>query len=162
MSIGDRLKGLRTAQGLTLEQAGAIGGTTKQSMSQIEKGLTKEPGGVALFKWARHYGVSLEWLITGKGADQRPPSQVSRPDFEMMASAVNVLSHYLELVGDPAEWIHDPVLLEIAYMVAEEFGRPVAPENVLDLTKVLSKRIRGVDNEQQQESIRGARTAAGG
>lgn len=162
MSIGERLRDLRTARGLTLEQAGAIGGTTKQSMSQIEKGLTKEPGGLALFKWARHYGVSLEWLITGRGAEQGGPSQPARPDFEMMGSAVNVLAHYLELVGDPAEWIHDPELLEIAYMVAEEFGKPVAPENVLDLTKVLSKRIRGLGDEQQQESVRGARAAVGG
>src|SRR5690606_37559939 len=37
-TVGDRLKDLRTAAGLTLEQAGEIAGTTKQSASQIEKG----------------------------------------------------------------------------------------------------------------------------
>lgn len=159
MSIGERLKDLRTARGLTLEQAGAIGGTTKQSMSQIEKGLTKEPGGLTLFRWAKHYGVSLEWLITGKGPEQQGASQVSRPDFEMMGSAVNVLSHYLELVGDPPEWISDPALLETAYMVADEFGKPVEPGNVLDLTKVLARRVRG---EKDEQSIRGVSAAPGG
>lgn len=69
MSIGDRLRELRMGRGLTLEQAGAIGSTSKQSMSQIEKGVTKEPGGSSLLKWAKYYGVSLEWLITGKGGD---------------------------------------------------------------------------------------------
>lgn len=66
-TLGDRLRELREAEGLTLEQAGAIAGTTKQSMSQIEKGQTKMPNGVALEAWSRRYGVSLHWLATGKG-----------------------------------------------------------------------------------------------
>ncbi|WP_170292298.1 helix-turn-helix domain-containing protein [Xanthomonas maliensis] len=160
MHIGDRLRELRLAEGLTLEQAGTIGGTTKQSMSQIEKGVTKEPGGIALFNWARHYGVSLEWLITGKGSRKASSSQVARPDFDKIAAAVSVLLNYLELVGDPPEWIHDPVLLETAYMVADEFGQPVLADNVLDLTKILAKRIRGSKDEQQQ-SVGGARSAVG-
>ncbi|WP_161556433.1 helix-turn-helix domain-containing protein [Xanthomonas arboricola] len=160
MHIGDRLRELRTDAGLTLEQAGAIASTSKQSMSQIEKGVTKEPGGIAIVTWAKHYGVSVEWLITGKGARQAGSSHSARPDFDKIAAAVNLLSHYLELVGDPPEWIHDSVLLETAYMVADEFGQPVRAENVLDLTKILAKRIRGSKNEQQQ-SVGGTRSAVG-
>ena len=160
MNIGARLRELRTAYGLTLEQAGAIGGTTKQSMSQIEKGQTKEPGGIALYQWAKHYGVSMEWLVTGKG-ERTATSQPSRPDFVMMAAAVNVLAHYLEVVGDPAEWVHDAVLLETAYLVAEEFGEPIRPDNVLDLTKILAKRIRGNTDDQQQHPVRRTRAATG-
>ncbi len=158
MSIGERLRELRLAKGLTLEQAGAVAETTKQSMSQIEKGVTKEPGALPLLRWARHYGVSAEWLITGKGNRFDAPSQDSRPDFDKIASAVNVLTHYLELVNDPPEWVHDPILLETAYMVVEEFGEPSAPNNVLDLTKLLSKRLRGSKDEQQE--VRGTGTAA--
>lgn len=160
MHIGDRLRELRTAAGLTLEQAGAIAGTTKQSMSQIEKGVTKEPGGMAIVTWAKHFGVSVEWLITGKGSRQPGSSQVARPDFDKIADAVTVLMHYLEVVGDPPDWVHDPVMLETAYLVADEFGKPVQPDNVLDLTKVLAKRIRGSKDEQQQ-SVRGASSAVG-
>lgn len=158
MSIGERLRELRLAKGLTLEQAGAVAETTKQSMSQIEKGVTKEPGALPLLRWARHYGVSAEWLITGKGNRFDVPSQDARPDFDKIASAVNVLTHYLELVNDPPEWVHDPILLETAYMVVEEFGEPSAPNNVLDLTKLLSKRLRGSKDEQQE--VRGTGTAA--
>ncbi|MCD0280498.1 helix-turn-helix transcriptional regulator [Xanthomonas melonis] len=161
MSIGERLRDLRNERNLTLEQAGAIGGTTKQSMSQIEKGLTREPGGLALFSWARYYGVNLEWLITGKGKPDATASQDARPEFDKIAAAVNLLLHYLELVGDPLEWIHDPVLLETAYLVAEEFGHEVRPDNVLDLTKILARRIRG-DVDEQQRSVGRARAASGG
>lgn len=66
-TIGERLKALRLENDLTLEAAGAIAGTTKQSMSQIEKGRTQVPGGMALEAWARHYGVNLRWLTTGAG-----------------------------------------------------------------------------------------------
>ncbi|NYH49409.1 helix-turn-helix domain-containing protein [Xanthomonas arboricola] len=159
MHIGDRLRDLRISEGLTLEQAGAIAGTSKQSMFQIEKGVTREPGGLALFEWARHYGVSLEWLITGRGSRSATSSQPTRPDFDKIAAAVNVLSHYLELVGDPPEWIHDAVLLETAYLVADEFGQPVLPGNLLDLTKVLAKRIRG-SKDDQQKSVGGTRSAS--
>lgn len=159
MSIGERLRELRLNKGLTLEQAGAIAETTKQSMSQIEKGVTKEPGALPVFRWARHYGVSAEWLITGKGS-RDDSSQPARPDFDKIAAAVNVLTHYLELVNDPPEWVHDPILLETAYMVVEEFGGSAEPDNVLDLTKLLSKRIRGAKGEQQE--VRRVGKAAGG
>lgn len=66
-TLGDRLRELREAEGLTLEQGGKIAGTTKQSMSQIEKGATQQPGGLALEAWSQHYGVTLHWLTTGHG-----------------------------------------------------------------------------------------------
>lgn len=87
-----------------------------------------------------------------------PPSQLVGLDFEKIAAAVNVLTHYLELVNDPPEWVHDPILLETAYMVVEEFGQPTAPSNVLDLTKLLSKRLRGAKDEQHE--VRGTGSAA--
>lgn len=159
-TIGSRARAEREKQGITRAEMAKSAGIAMSTLSDLELGRSKST--TALHKIAKRLGVRVEWLETGKGSDHPPPSQVSRPDFEMMAAAVSVLSHYLELVGDPPEWVHDPVLLEIAYMVAEEFGRPVAPENVLDLTKVLSKRIRGVNDERQQGSVRGTRAASGG
>lgn len=76
-----------------------------------------------------------------------------------MSAAVKVLSHYLELVGDPPEWIYDPVLLETAFTVVDEFGQPSAPDNVLDLTKLLARRIR--EAKDDSHATRGARTAVG-
>ncbi|PTT36784.1 hypothetical protein DBR33_19020, partial [Stenotrophomonas sp. HMWF022] len=86
-------------------------------------------------------------------------SQSTGLDFEKMSAAVKVLSHYLELVGDPPEWIYDPVLLETAFMVVDAFGQPSAPDNVLDLTKLLAKRIR--EAKDDSHATRGARTAVG-
>lgn len=80
MTIGDRLRDLREGAGLTLEQAGAIAGTSKQSMSQIEKGVTAKPNGVALEAWSRYYGVTLHWLTTGKGA-KRQSDTVAETDW---------------------------------------------------------------------------------
>lgn len=85
-TVGDRLRRLREAEGLSLEQAGAIGNTTKQSMSQIEKGITKMPGGLPLYLWAKHYRVGLEWLITGKET-KLAASQSGRPTGRMIVSA---------------------------------------------------------------------------
>lgn len=67
MSIGARLQELREQRGLTLKQAAAVADTTRQSLSQIEKGQTQVPSGSKLEAWARFYGVTLSWLTTGKG-----------------------------------------------------------------------------------------------
>lgn len=105
-------------------------------------------------------GLAHGELDRAVGDDAPIASQPAGLDFEKIAAAVNVLSHYLDLVGDPPEWIHDPVLLETAYMVVDQFGKPAAPDNVLDLTKLLAKRMRGSTDEQQQP-VRGARAAPG-
>lgn len=101
-SIGDRLRELRLAKGLSLEAAGAAAGTTKQSMSQIEKGQTKEPNGVALEAWSRLYGVNLRWLATGKGPKQstNSESQSVRPSDEIMSQALDLLYLLADLRPD--------------------------------------------------------------
>jgi len=160
--IGDRLRELRLSAGLNQPEFAAIAGTTKQYVGRLENGSNKTPNPKFIEAWAKHCNVRMEWITSGalpKEAGSRV-SQAARPDFEMIASAVNVLRHYLELVGDPPEWIHDPVLLETAYMVAEEFGKPIAPDNVLDLTKILAKRMR-VIKDVEEHQVRGTRTAVG-
>lgn len=91
-TVGERLKALRESRGLTLEAAGKIADTTKQSTSQIEKGITKLPGGLPLYLWAKHYGVSLEWLITGRGAKVQAASQPQR------LTGATILAAYREAV----------------------------------------------------------------
>lgn len=93
-------------------------------------------------------GISATWLLSGSGpkfvgAQASAPSQSAQPDFEKMASAVYLLREYLEIVGDPPEWVADSVMLEIAWWVVEGFGEQVTPNNVIDLTKRLGSKIRG-------------------
>ena len=115
MTTGDRLRELREAAGLTLEQAGKIAGTSKQSTSQIEKGVTKVPGGLFLYRWSKHYNVNLEWLITGKG-DRRPaPSQAQRPDLLILANAMSVLQNLARIKPERAVLLTDPAAILAAY-----------------------------------------------
>ncbi|WP_202844748.1 XRE family transcriptional regulator [Luteimonas saliphila] len=65
--IGTRLKELRKGAGLNQEAFGAIAGTTKQYVSQLESGVNKTPNGDFLESWARHFGVRMQWLTKGKG-----------------------------------------------------------------------------------------------
>lgn len=90
-TLGERLKSERVAHGLTLEQAGAIGGTSKQSTSQIEKGVTQVPGALALEAWSRYYGINLRWLTTGKGP--------KHPDEATVDSDWSDITGYAQAVG---------------------------------------------------------------
>ncbi|HED4877359.1 TPA: helix-turn-helix transcriptional regulator [Stenotrophomonas maltophilia] len=163
MSIGARLEELRKAAQLTQQQVADVVGTTKQYVGRLEKSQNQNPNGVFLTGWARYFGVSPRWLSTGEGPRQgaAEASQSARPDFAKIGHAVVVLSHYLELTGNPVDWMSDPVMLEAAYEVVEEFGGDKPQDNVLDMTKILARKIRGA-SDGKQDQIRGNRTAAGG
>ena len=60
-----RLRALREQQGVTLEVVAAQIGTTKQSMSHWELGRS-EPSFEMLVRLARHYRVSIDWLVGGE------------------------------------------------------------------------------------------------
>lgn len=72
--IGDRLRELREGAGLDGPRMAAIAGTTKQYVGQLENGTNKSPNALLLLKWARHFEVSLDWLIAGEGPREVRPS----------------------------------------------------------------------------------------
>ena len=162
MTIGARLEELRKSAQLTQQQMADIVGTTKQYVGRLEKGQNTTPNGVFLTEWARYFAVNPRWLSTGEGPRSAADtsSHSARPNFEKLAAAVDVLRHYLEIMGDPAEWVADAVLLETAFVVVEEFGGEAPASNIIDLTKVLARRIRGIDDAGKQ--VRGTGTAVGG
>lgn len=90
-------------------------------------------------------------------------SQTGRPDFEKMAGAIYMLREYLEIMGEPAGWIADPVMLEVAYQAVEAFGQPVTASNVIDLTKRFANQIRSAGGRQGDErgSVGGDGTSTG-
>lgn len=87
-------------------------------------------------------------------------SQPQRPDFDIMAGTVVVLRKYLQEVGDPPDFVEDPIMLEAAYEVVIEFGKPVTGANVIDLTKILEERVRRAKDGEDQ--VRGTGKKAGG
>ena len=62
-SVGRRIRELRGFDMNQVEFADAIG-VTQSYVSDIERGQ-KEPGAVVLFRIARLYGKTIEWLLTG-------------------------------------------------------------------------------------------------
>lgn len=155
MNFAANLKAARIRAGLTQEQLALACGWSGQSrIANYESSAdsSREPKVSEVPLLAKALGVSVAELFGDT-------SQSQRLDFDKIAGAVAVLSSYLEVAGHPAHWISDAALLETAYMVAEEFGAPVAPDNILDITKALSKRIRGT-NDTSEGSIRGAGKAA--
>lgn len=75
-TIGDRIKLLRAE--MTQQEMARIAGTTKQYVSQLESGRNQVPNSLILDAWARHFRVSLNWLLTGSEARQ-PSAQESQP-----------------------------------------------------------------------------------
>jgi len=167
--IGDRLKELRLERNLGQPEFGAIAGTTKQYVWRLENGLNKKPNPEYIQRWASHFQVRMEWITSGKlpkeassptSATGPGESQPQRPDFDIMAGTVIVLRKYLHEVGDPPDFVEDPIMLEAAYEVVIEFGKPVTGANVIDLTKILEERVRRAKDGEDQ--VRGTGTKAGG
>lgn len=69
--IKDRIKQLRESSGLKVTELGRRIGITKSAISQIEAGTTKEPKATHVHRLAVFFGVSTDWLITGKGSKKR-------------------------------------------------------------------------------------------
>lgn len=150
-----------------LAEAAEIGQTWLQRYlnpdkpSGIQKANPEKLGAVA-----RALGVSLNDLlfvdIAASSAGRA--SHPAQPDFDKMASAVYLLREYLEIVGEPPEWVADPVMLEIAWWVVEGFGEQVTPNNVIDLTKRLGSKIRSARGQEgdggQTDSRGGQATGA--
>jgi transcriptional regulator with XRE-family HTH domain len=157
MTIGDRIKELRTEAGLTLEQMGDIAGTSKQYVSQLEKGANKVPSGQMLSAWSLKFGVDIQWLITGKGA--RSASVVREPsaeyeshavqiDPEILAAAIKLIRltfRHLEVAHDPEE-DGVPTALAYQYLLARQ-QKSVSVSNVVDFGTYLRKSLEGSGDE---------------
>lgn len=64
--IGERVKYARMAIGWTQPELAKAAGITKQALSQIETGATKNPRPENLLNISDATGYELRWLISGK------------------------------------------------------------------------------------------------
>ena len=98
--MNERIKELRKALGLTLEEFGAKIGMGKSSVSKIEKGLNGTTD-QTIRSICREFKVSEDWLRTGEGAmfDQEQPSILARLSSEctLTAREQSVVAAFLEL-----------------------------------------------------------------
>lgn len=74
-TLGARLRHVRLEAQLSQEEAGRLAGVSKQAISHIENDRTKNPEAATLEPLSRRLGVSLNWLMTGKGSP-KPDSGV--------------------------------------------------------------------------------------
>lgn len=67
-TCGDRLRAERINQGFTQDQLARGISVTKNAISAIERGETKNPRPETLFALADFLQIDPRWLITGRGA----------------------------------------------------------------------------------------------
>ena len=115
-SLGNRLRGARSAQSLSLTEVAARAGISKAYLSQLEHGASTTPSHEVLRRLATALGTSIAEL-TGTSETWRPSeagklptslrafarsAEIPRADIEMLAGI-----HYRgRQPGDPDDWAH--------------------------------------------------------
>ena len=156
MTVGSRIVEAREAKGWKRPKLAEEAGVPYPTLAGLENGDQQTSSWIPAIAAAT--GVNALWLASGKGSMHEPAtsvpfSQSERPDFTKMSAAVTVLREYLEILGEPAHWVADPVMLEIAYLVVDEFGAPVEASNVIDLTKRLAGKLRGEGVDERKDVL---------
>ena len=75
MTINERVKAIRKAKGLTLDQFGKTIGVGKSAVSDVEHGRNNVSEQV-IRAIIREFGVSEDWLRTGEGNMQTPTARL--------------------------------------------------------------------------------------
>jgi len=85
-SIGDRVKIARLAMGWNQPELARETHISKQAISQIETGTTKNPTPENLLKIADATGFELRWLISGEGPQTRKDAALDKLDISELSS----------------------------------------------------------------------------
>lgn len=81
VTVGDRLDGLIKARDKgSVLAASRRTGLPQRTLAHIVKGDTANPRRDVLLRIAETYGVRLEWLLAGKGAQMDEPATTGIPD----------------------------------------------------------------------------------
>jgi HTH-type transcriptional regulator, cell division transcriptional repressor len=70
-TFGKRLRSLRKAKGVTLEEASKAVGMSHNTLSELERDFY--PSSSFMVRLAAYYGVSPDWLETGRGGMTTEP-----------------------------------------------------------------------------------------
>ena len=94
-TTGERLRALREAAGENQDEAARAAGVKKQAISKIELDHTIDPGARTLNRLARHYGVSIDWLLDGAESAISPKSETMRLVADRVSNTAGTLmKHY--------------------------------------------------------------------
>ena len=108
MPIGERIKAVRLAAGLTMEAFGEQVGVSKSFVSMVESGKANASDQTILFI-CREFGVNETWLRTGEGEMMVPRTDEEKiTEFldDVLASKPNVRRRLISALArlDPEDW----------------------------------------------------------
>ncbi|WP_237417070.1 helix-turn-helix domain-containing protein [Halobacillus litoralis] len=78
MSIGEKIRVLRLGKGLSVNEFAKESGVSKSYISNIERGVQKNPSLIIMGKLARTLDVPLEELLTHKYGEDDQREKVTR------------------------------------------------------------------------------------
>ena len=127
----DRIKEVRKANNLTMEQFGARIGLGKSAVNKIEKGINGTTD-QTIQSICREFGISESWLRTGDGPmlDDTADSILDRlaAEYHLNDRKRAILTAFLKL--SPAD--QDAILRYVDGVVAEISAQPAAPDLDID------------------------------
>jgi transcriptional regulator with XRE-family HTH domain len=109
-TMGDRIRQERTRLKLSQEQLGDVAGISKQAVSKIESGLTKNPELANFYALADLFRVNPRWLALGEPhVRETAESQVLELDRETILAALTLASESVGITtGDRFDIAEDP------------------------------------------------------
>ncbi len=102
--LNERLKNLRLAKGLTLQQVGDAFGISAASVSSWEKGKN-QPDSRKLSKIAEVLGTSVEFLLNGTGESQSAHIESIENDVAFISWSLLLSAPTSSLVSNATEWV---------------------------------------------------------
>ena len=156
--MNERIKELRKALGLTLEEFGAKIGMGKSSVSKIEKGLNGTTD-QTIRSICREFKVSEDWLRTGEGDmfDQEQPSILARlsSEYKLTAREQSVVAAFLEL--DEAD--RAAIMRYVDKLVEKLSPSPAVGDSAAEAVAAVRDYLDMVADEKNTEG--GSSTSAG-
>lgn len=162
-TLGDRIRALREGSGESQPDLARVSGVKKQAIWKIENGDTRDPSAKTLVPIARHYGVTVDWIVTGDEPKFRQSlldrqSQAERYEDEMISDTIKIIMEDLERRGDfsPMKDLERFVqyFLDILKIRASWQLKPT-PENWVELGRTME---RGATLGGRMSSERDARS----
>lgn len=156
-TIGTRLRAARAEAKLTQRELGERCGVSKQAISNIERGDTKELQGSTLDGACRALGLSSRWLLTGRGPKFASPSQSVTLD---PATLVRTYSTIMEVLREDGRYFDMDRHAEAFALVYKEGGE-LADEDRAHLRDMLRLRPPGsVTSEGQGPGSAGEKSGS--
>lgn len=147
LHIGKRIAALRAAHGDSLRQAAARTGVSHTTVGRLEAGQFATSLNSTLRKIAEGYGVTVEYLLTGRDPQhdfesslrRLPPEERNRLYFASPATRIRMLLQFL-MVEYPAEFPLDKLAARLE-LSSESLRRLVEEGDDLQLTPEEVRRL---------------------